>query len=335
VTHLIRFNKSLSEKILIPLIKVISSQKLGLTLYEISILLVQNKVFISPEAAKLIFDELKNYKGVSNDIEHVVRLFLKEYPWDFEISLVESHLENLIKAKRDEKYLLFFEKTKDFLMSRRIKLPEGSTETAESIQARKIKSTQNFYRGMIDKLNYAEEYQFSKLLFVNMKKEGFTLESRDYLLGLGAFLDNPDEFIHLFQEYRNKSPMEYDERHFYLIAKATGMNAKTMYEFFDEKLHEYVYGQKIELKYSLIHLILMTMNKAKKYIDFCSFLNFMQKFEIPFNDTTKNVAFFIFNSCKDDMAKPYIKGLLDVVFAYFKKSKKMRIINPLLIRFLS
>ena len=296
---------------------MISSQKLGLTLLEISILFVQNKVALSFEAAKSIFNELKNYKGVADDVEHVLRLFLKEYSWDFEISLIELHLDNLIKAKRDDKYLLFFEKTKDFLLTRRTKPKTDNVEGAESIEslnARKLASVHGFYRGMIGRLNDASELQFSKLVFINMKKEEFTLESKDYILGLGAFVDSPENFINLYKEYRSKFPTEYVEGYFYLIAKATGMNSKLMYEFFDERLQEYVYGDKIELKYSLIHLILMTMNKAKKYIDFCNFLKFMQNFEIPFNDTTKNIAFFIFNSCKDDMAKPYIKGLLDTVF---------------------
>lgn len=312
-----RFSKALPEEILHPLLKVISAHKLGLTLVEISILLVQNKVSLSFEGAKSIFNELKNYKGVADDIEHVMRLFLKEYSWDFDISLIEHHIENLIKSKRDDKYLLFFEKTKDFLLTRRTKPKTENADGAESIEslnARKLAAVHGFYRGMIGRLNDASELRFSKLVFLNMKKEEFPLESIDYILGLGGFIDSPEEFINLFKEYRSKFPNEFVDSYFYLIAKATGQNAKVMYEFFDEKLQEYVYGEKIELRYSLIHLILMTMNKAKKYIDFCNFLKFMQKFEIPFNDTTKNIAFFIFNSCKDDMAKPYIKGLLDTVF---------------------
>ena len=312
-----RFSKSVPEEILHSLLKVISAHKLGLTLLEISILFVQNKVSLSFDAAKSIFKELKNYKGVADDIEHVLRLFLKEYSWDFEISLIEQHIENLIKSKRDDKYLLFFEKTKDFLLSRRNKPKADNVDGAESIEslnARKLASVHGFYRGMIGRLNDSSELQFSKLVFVNMKKEEFPLQSLDYILGLGAFIDSPEDFINLYKEYRSKFPTEFVDSYFYLIAKATGQNSKVMYEFFDERLQEYVYADKIELRYSLIHLILMTMNKAKKYIDFCSFLKFMQKFEIPFNDTTKNIAFFIFNSCKDDMAKPYIKGLLDTVF---------------------
>jgi len=152
IAHLIRYNIEVSDETVSSCIEVFKKQKLGMTMLEFIHLIIKNKIKISQDSVKELFSHLKDYKGLSEDIESLFRLFLKTYEWDYDLSLIDSYLDLLIFQGRQEIYMGIFEKIKEFLIARKhlksqnVKpelLLEESKEKPENLQTKEEKVPEN------------------------------------------------------------------------------------------------------------------------------------------------------------------------------------------------
>jgi len=303
-------------------------------------LIIKNKIKISQDSVKELFSHLKDYKGLSEDIESLFRLFLKTYEWDYDLSLIDSYLDLLIFQGRQEIYMGIFEKIKEFLIARKhlksqnVKpelLLEESKEKPENLQTKEEKVPENQAKSIENtekkkheaqettssgpkKLNTHQVYKFSKLVFYDFVNNQLEFTLRDYLVGLKTFSDSGEEFLVIYNQFKASPFFNFDETIFSLTIEAINTNPHTLPSLFDELLEEYVYTKKYVLTLQNLNSFITAFGKTQKFFEFTNFLRFLSMNKQELNRTVKITCYKVLGKVTDDMSKPYIKGLIDAIF---------------------
>ena len=346
LTHMLYYNKELPHEAIVASIKVFKQRRMGMSMLEFIYLILKKQPLIQKESCTALMDHLKDYKVLSEDIEVLVKTFLKEYQWEYEMSFLDSYIESLMKKENYDAYMMIFEKMKDFLMERKplksvekdeqileIKENEQIEETNEDVKEntlekkkeknfdRKFKKKESieahrFYIDFVEKLNKHKAYVYSKLVFYDFINNKFTLDQRDYIIGLKCFNDSAEEFLVLYNQFKETPFFVVDEKLMELLIEAINLNPKQMTEFFETILEEYVYSKKIVLQTNTLNSFLWAFSKTQKFFEFTDFLRFLYHNKHELNRGTKLICYKVLNRVNDEMSKPYIKGLIDSLFEY-------------------
>lgn len=351
MAHMIRYLKAIPLQIIEAYLKVAKEQQMGLTTVEFLQLIIKNNIVIDQASAKILLNFIGRFKIISEDIEELYKNLLKTYEWPHNFEFLEGYLNMLIEQKKSEIYMKLFENIKEFLAIRKtvnnseenketnktkdnvienneneekeqrkideanLNLQENSKENNEEKQQEN--EVHSFYIDFVGCLNKYQELKFSKLVFYDFLNQKFTLVQRDYINGLIAFADSGEEFLVLFNRYKESPFFIMNEELFRILVGAVNTNPIELMSIFDEILENYVYTKKYDFTLYSLNSFIFTFGRTKKFFEFTNFLRFIKINKLEIDRNTKLACYRVLGKVSDDMSKPYIKGLIDSIFEFY------------------
>lgn len=353
MAHMIRYSPEISSEIIEAYLNVAKVQAMGLTTVEFLQLIMQNNIIIRESSAKILLTFVGKFKTISEDIEELYKNLLKTYDWPHNFEFLEGYLDMLIAQNKSEIYMKLFENIKEFLLIRRKgnneeENPEQAQKTEtdkatnenveikdnEELEQKKIdeanlnlednkeekqhkSEVHSFYIDFVACLNRNKEFKFAKLVFYDFLNQKFSLVQRDYINGLIAFTDSGEEFLVLFNRYKETPFFVMNEELFKILVGAVNANPVELMSIFDEILENYIYTKKFQMSLNNLNNFIFTFARTRKFFEFTNFLRFVAKNKFEIDRNTKLVCYKVLSRVSDDMSKPYIKGLIDSIFEFY------------------
>lgn len=322
ISHLVRYSTSISKETLAIIADICLEQKIGLTLIEITQLMIQNKIIYNEDQFNIVVERLKLFKELADNCEYLARSFCEKNNRNFTVKLIQPHFELLMQHQRYEHFMPIFDRSKEYFTSRKIEIKEGtSTEETVKIQEESKKLNKellgNFYRDFIKLLNKHKIYKFARLLYNEQSELRLPPHVQDYVNGVYAFSTDTEQ-VKFFMRKAKEDTMSVED-----VTKIGNACLDIFMEkpedyskFIEDLVNSLIITKKMTLNQDSINLAITCILKAKLYPEFSRFFTFLLDNPQSTKKNTRMLCYRLLNQSGDDLAKPQLLGLVE---KYFKK----------------
>lgn len=320
VAHLARFTTDISKETLTVIAEICYEQKIGLTLIEITQVLIQNKIINNETQFRIVIDQLKLFKDLADNCEYLARSFCEANNIQYSVKLIQPHIELLMKHNKQEHFMPIFDRTKDYLNSRKLKYdenlsPEENVRRTDEFKLNQKNVITAFYRDFVGLLNTYEINSFAKLLYKEQNELKLISTVEDTVNGIYAYKNFPDEL----KKFLNKMKDETDDDNVTKLGNAfldiLLESAEQNSKFVEEIVEHIILKGRMKFNPDNINNIITVIMKAKLYADFSRFLTYLIKNPVPTKKNTKILCYRLLNQSKDEISKPQLMGLVDEYFS--------------------
>ncbi|KAL4502114.1 hypothetical protein ABPG72_000349 [Tetrahymena utriculariae] len=327
LTHMITYRAKLDKTTLDLIVKICREQKLGLTLFEFTYLLVNNpNSKITQQQFIQLLNNIKTFEEVHEDIETLVRVYLSaNINRKFENKILESYINSLIRIKNINKLMSMLERFRDFFLARKITYDEklsseANTQISDKFKQEQRDIIQSLFRLYMQKLTSTGLNHYARPLFNELTIMKYSLNEQDYIQGFKSMDDNPEDIVQLYDQLIEQK-VEFGVELIKCLLEVFKKHPKPLSQLTIRILNEQIYNDKINIDVQEVNDFAALFTRNETPSDYSDLLKYLLKNPTKVNDYTKLTSYRIVNSISEEMLKSFMKGQVETLFSSQKQEQ--------------